>query len=124
MRPMGCASVSRNERTGIGCPFGVAAGEVDTADDAVTRMRSECRSRVIECWVKDILSMFPVAQAVVDDQGDDHISCDRFSIGDIFAPERAPGPMAIHALARIAVIGPPMSKVACKLIGYTSSLCE
>src|SRR6476659_5058991 len=103
MRPMGHASVSGKERTGIGRAFGVAAGEVDIADDAVTRMGAECRSRVIEYRVEDVLSMFPAAQAVVDDQGDDHVPYYCFSIGDIFAPERAPGSVAIHAVSRIAV---------------------
>ena len=65
--------------------------------------------------------MFPVAQAVVDDQGDDHISWRRFSVGNIFAPERAPGPMAIHAVARLAVIGPTVPAGAGGLIGHVFS---
>ena len=42
----------------------------------------------------------------------------RFSVGNIFAPERCSSSMAIHALAGIAVIGPTVSEGAGSLIGH------
>ena len=45
----------------------------------------------------------------------------RFSVGNIFAPERAPGSMAIHALTWLAVIGPTVPAGAAGLIGHVFS---
>src|SRR5207247_9533322 len=92
--------VARDERSGIGRAFDVAAGEIDTAHRPIARVASDCRTCVVEDRVKNVLAMFPSPHAVVDDQRDDHVSRGGFAVGNVFAPERAPGPMTIHALAR------------------------
>jgi hypothetical protein len=57
--------VPRNERVGS---FGITTREIDAADSAISRMRTECSARAIEFRTENVFAMTARADAVINDE--------------------------------------------------------
>ena len=70
--------------------FGKAAGKLDAAHAAITRVRAISGARYVERRIENVLAMFPSGQSVINDERETRCRARRFSVGKIFAPDRTP----------------------------------
>ena len=70
--------------------FAKAAGKIDAADAAITRVRAASGARHVKCRIENVLAMFSSAQSVIDDQREHDVARARLSVGNIFTPTSHP----------------------------------
>ncbi len=64
--------------------LGVTAREIDAADGATTRVRTECSTGVIELRIENIFAMTARPNAIVDNESQHDFARDRLAVGNIF----------------------------------------
>src|SRR4051794_12531807 len=103
--------------------LGITASKIDAAHRSISRVGTERSAGVIEFRIENVFAVTPGSYTIINNQREHDSARGFLSVGNIFAPTRAPGSVSADPVPGSAPIWPVVPKLTLDLFGTVIGGC-